>query len=134
LHGEAAAAPAVNVAATRSRQEAALRYVLSLAIYIAAGFAEIAGCFSFWLWLKEGRSPLYAIPGVTALVLFAGLLTRIDSETAGRAYAAYGGVYITASLLWLRLVEGRTPDRWEILGGLICLGGAGLILFAPRAG
>jgi len=111
-----------------------LRYVLTLAIYIAAGFAEIAGCFSFWLWLKEGRSPVYVIPGVAALVLFALLLTRIDSATAGRAYAAYGGVYITASLLWLRLVEGRTPDRWEMVGGLICLGGAGLILFAPRPG
>ncbi len=67
-------------------------------------------------------------------MVFALLLTRIDSDTAGRAYTAYGGVYITASLLWLRLVEGRMPDRWEILGGLICLGGAGLILFAPRAG
>jgi len=66
------------------------------------------------------------------LVLFAVLLTRIDSATAGRAYAAYGGVYITASLIWLRLVEGRTPDRWEILGAAIFLGGAGLILFAPQ--
>jgi small multidrug resistance family-3 protein len=110
-----------------------LRYALTLAIYIAAGFAEIAGCFSFWLWLKEGRSPVYVLPGVAALVLFALLLTRIDSATAGRAYAAYGGVYITASLLWLRLVEGRTPDRWEVVGGLICLCGAGLILFGPRA-
>ena len=111
-----------------------LRYLLSLAIYLAAGFAEIAGCFTFWLWLKAGRSPLWLLPGVALLVLFAGLLTRIDSATAGRAYAAYGGVYITASLLWLRLVEGRTPDRWEMVGALICLGGAGLILFAPRTG
>lgn len=112
--------------------ELALRYVLSLAIYVAAGFAEIAGCFSFWLWLKEGRSPVYLVPGVAALILFAVLLTRIDSATAGRAYAAYGGIYITTSLLWMRLMEGRTPDRWEIVGALICLGGAGLILFAPR--
>jgi small multidrug resistance family-3 protein len=60
-------------------------------------------------------------------------LTRIDSDTAGRAYAAYGGVYITASLIWLRLVEGRTPDRWELAGAAICLCGAAVILFAPRS-
>jgi small multidrug resistance family-3 protein len=124
--------PACGIPKTRPR-EPALRYVLSLAIYVAAGFAEIAGCFSFWLWLKEGRSPIYLIPGVASLILFAALLTRIDSATAGRAYAAYGGVYITTSLLWLRVVEGRTPDRWEVFGALICLGGAGLILLAPRA-
>jgi small multidrug resistance family-3 protein len=109
-----------------------LRYVLPLAIYVAAGFAEIAGCFAFWGWLRLGRSPLWIAPGVGSLVLFALLLTRIDSDTAGRAYAAYGGVYITASLVWLRLVEGRTPDRWEIAGAFVCLLGAGLILLGPR--
>jgi small multidrug resistance family-3 protein len=114
-------------------REAGLKYVLALGIYLAAGFAEIAGCFAFWSWLKLGRSPLWLVPGAASLMLFAWLLTRIDSDTAGRAYAAYGGVYITASLLWMRLVEGRSADRWELLGALICLGGAGVILFAPRS-
>ena len=109
-----------------------MRYLTPLAIYIAAGFAEIAGCFAFWGWLRLGRSPLFLFPGVILLVIFALLLTRIESDSAGRAYAAYGGVYITASLLWSRLVEGRTPDRWELLGAAICLCGAGLILFGPR--
>jgi small multidrug resistance family-3 protein len=112
---------------------APLRYLAPLGIYLLAGFAEIAGCFSFWAWLKLGRSPLWLAPGCAALVLFALLLTRIDSDTAGRAYAAYGGVYITASLIWLRLVEGRTPDRWELAGAAICLCGAAVILFAPRS-
>ncbi len=110
-----------------------MRYLLPLAIYVAAGFAEIAGCFAFWSWLRLGKSPLLLFPGVASLVIFALLLTHIDSESAGRAYAAYGGIYITASLIWLRLVEGRSPDRWEIIGALICLLGAGLILFGPRA-
>lgn len=104
----------------------------SLLIYIIAGFAEIAGCFAAWLWLKEGRSAWLLVPGLCSLALFALILTRIEAESAGRAYAAYGGVYITASLIWMRLVEGRTPDRWELLGAGICLAGAGLILFAPR--
>ncbi|MFT8464211.1 YnfA family protein [Acetobacter persici] len=101
-------------------------------IYLAAGFAEIAGCFAVWLWLKEGRSAWLLLPGLVSLILFAFLLTRIESDSAGRAYAAYGGVYITASLIWMRVVEGRMPDKWEILGALVCLAGASLILLAPR--
>ena len=114
------------------RTEAELRYILPFFIYLAAAFSEITGCFAFWSWLRLGRSPIWLIPGVASLMLFALLLTRIDSDTAGRAYAAYGGVYITASLLWMRLVEGRTPDRWEIVGALVCLAGACLILLSPR--
>jgi small multidrug resistance family-3 protein len=92
---------------------------------------EIAGCFAFWAWLKEGRSPLWTIPGVVALAGFAFLLTRIDSAHAGRAYAAYGGVYITASIAWLWIVEGQRPDRWDLVGMTVCLAGAAIIL-APR--
>jgi small multidrug resistance family-3 protein len=69
-----------------------------------------------------------------SLALFACLLTRIDSGAAGRAYAGYGGVYIAASLLWMWAVEGRAPDRWDVLGALICLCGAAVILFGRRAG
>lgn len=100
--------------------------------YALAALAEIAGCFSFWAWLRLDRSALWSIPGVAALVLFATLLTRIDSDFAGRAYAAYGGVYIAASILWLWVVEQRTPDRWDVAGAAICLGGAALILLGPR--
>ncbi len=67
------------------------------------------------------------------LGVFALLLTRIESIFAGRAYAAYGGVYIAASLVWLWAVEGQRPDRWDVLGASICLVGAVVILFGPRA-
>ena len=105
----------------------------SVAIYAAAALAEIAGCFAFWAWLRLGKSAWWTGPGVTALVLFAILLTRIDSSYAGRAYAAYGGVYIAASLAWLWVVEAQRPDRWDLLGAALCLIGAGVILFGPRA-
>ena len=105
----------------------------SLILYIAAAGAEIAGCFAFWARLKLGKSGLWLIPGVAALVLFAFLLTRIDSLFAGRAFAAYGGVYIAASLVWLWAVEGARPDRWDAIGAVICLIGAAVILFGPRA-
>ncbi len=105
----------------------------SFAFYVAAALAEIGGCFAFWAWLRLERSVLWVLPGVASLVLFAFLLTRIDSFYAGRAYAAYGGVYIAAALGWLWAVEGARPDRWDLIGVAICLVGAGIILFGPRA-
>ncbi|RUY20384.1 YnfA family protein [Mesorhizobium sp. M7A.F.Ca.US.001.04.1.1] len=101
--------------------------------FASAALAEIGGCFAFWVWLKQGKSILWLVPGVASLVLFGYLLTLIPSDYAGRAYAAYGGIYIGASLLWLWLVEGHRPDTWDITGGLIAILAALLILFAPRA-
>lgn len=101
-------------------------------VYLAAALAEIAGCFAFWAWLRLDRSALWLLPGVASLALFAWLLTHAPSDLAGRAYAAYGGVYIAASLCWLWLVESKAPDRWDLIGAGICLMGASLILFAPR--
>ncbi len=104
----------------------------SFLFYIAAAVAEIAGCFAFWAWLRLGKSMLWLVPGVASLVLFAFLLTRIDAVFAGRAYAAYGGVYIAASLAWIWMVEGGRPDRWDFAGAAICIVGAAVILLGPR--
>ena len=102
-------------------------------IYAAAALAEIAGCFAFWAWLKLERSPLWLAPGMLSLAAFAWLLTLIPSDAAGRAYAAYGGVYIAASILWLWLAEGQRPDRWDLTGLVVCLVGSAIILFPSRA-
>lgn len=83
----------------------------SFAAFVAAAFFEIAGCFAFWAWLRSGWPAWVAVPGVLSLVLFAVCLTRVDAAYAGRAYAAYGGIYIASSLAWLRGVEGIIPDR-----------------------
>ena len=104
----------------------------SFAYYIAAAFAEIAGSFAFWAWLRLGKSALWLIPGIALLALFAFLLTRVDAVFAGRAYAAYGGVYIASSLVWLWVFEGVRPDRWDLIGAAVCVLGAGLILLGPR--
>ena len=105
----------------------------SLGFYALAAAAEIAGCFSVWAWLKLGKSAWWLIPGAAALAFFAFALTRIESDFAGRAFAAYGGVYIAASLVWLWLIEGTRPDRWDLVGAAICLVGSAVILFGPRA-
>ncbi len=106
--------------------------VKSALLYPLAALAEIAGCFAFWAWLRLDRSPLWLVPGMAALALFAGALAFSPADAAGRAYAAYGGVYIVAALLWLWGVEGVRPDRWDAAGGALCLAGAAIILFAPR--
>lgn len=105
----------------------------TLAIFGLTAVLEIAGCFAFWTWARQGASALWLVPGVAALIGFAWLLTKIDAEFAGRAYAAYGGIYIVASLFWLYWAEGRMPDRWDIAGGAICLLGALVIIAGPRA-
>jgi small multidrug resistance family-3 protein len=89
---------------------------MAVLIYLGAALAEIAGCFAFWAWLKPGKSPLWLVPGVASLCLFAWALTLIDATHAARAFAAYGGVYILSALLWLWAVEGARPDRWDVLG------------------
>ncbi|MEH0198951.1 YnfA family protein [Caulobacter sp. CCNWLY153] len=102
-------------------------------VYVLAAICEIGGCFAFWAWLRLGRSALWTIPGVLALVAFAWLLTRVEAAAAGRAFAAYGGIYIVSSIVWMRTVEQVRPDRWDLIGMAVCLAGAAIILFGPRA-
>jgi len=101
-------------------------------VYAAAALTEIVGCFGFWLWLRQGRSPWVLVAAMSALGTFAWLLTLVETNVAGRAYASYGGVYVVASLAWLWLVEGVRPDRWDLAGGALCLAGATIIIFGPR--
>ena len=111
-----------------------LNLLPSIALYALAAFAEIAGCFAFWAWLRLDRLVLWLVPGVLSLGLFAWLLTKVEVEFAGRAYAAYGGIYIAASIAWLWAAEGQIPTRWDVVGGLFCLAGMAIILIAPMLG
>ena len=101
-------------------------------IYVGAALTEIAGCFAFWAWLRLGKPLWWLFPGILSLIVFAYLLTLVETHAAGRAYAAYGGIYIVASLVWLWGIEAVRPDRWDITGSVICLGGAAVILWGPR--
>lgn len=107
--------------------------IRAVAVYAAAALAEIAGCFAVWAVLRQGASALWLLPALAALAAFAWLLTLTESEAAGRAFAAYGGVYIAASLCWLWAAEGIRPDRWDMAGAALCLAGAAVILFGPRS-
>jgi small multidrug resistance family-3 protein len=105
----------------------------NLALFVVAAFFEIAGCFAFWLWLRRGVSISIATLGVTSLIGFAVTLTRVDSAFAGRAYAAYGGIYIASSLLWLWIVEHQRPSPTDLIGAGLAIAGALVIIgFAQR--
>lgn len=101
-------------------------------LLVITAIAEIAGCYAFWAWLRLDKSALWVIPGTLSLILFAYLLTKMDTTYAGRAYAAYGGVYIAASMTWMWLIEGARPDRWDGFGATLCVVGALIIIFGPR--
>ena len=106
--------------------------MLSLPVFALAALAEIAGCYAVWVWARQGASVLWLVPGLASLALFAYALSRVESDFAGRAFAANGGGYIVASLVWMWAAEGQRPDGWDLLGGAVCLAGAAILLFAPR--
>jgi small multidrug resistance family-3 protein len=102
--------------------------------YGLAALAEIAGCFAAWAVLRQGASAFWLLPGAVSLAVFAWALTWVEADAAGRAFAAYGGVYIAASLAWLWLVEGQAPSGWDLGGAALCLAGAGVILAGAARG
>jgi small multidrug resistance family-3 protein len=105
----------------------------TIPLFMLAAFAEIGGCFAFWAYLRLDRSALWLLPGMALLALFAWLLTQTELDFAGRAYAAYGGVYILSSLLWLWGVEGVRPNRWDLAGTGLAVLGAAVIVFGNAA-
>lgn len=100
--------------------------------YIAAALAEIGGCFAFWSWMHLGKPVWVLVPGMASLAFFGWVLTLVEAGSAGRAFAAYGGVYIVAAILWGWVVEGQAPDRWDLGGGALCLIGAAVIFGGSR--
>ncbi len=104
----------------------------SILFFILAAVCEIAGCFSFWVVFRQGKSFLWLLVGMLSLALFAYFLTKVETEFAGRAYAAYGGIYIAASIAWLWFIERQMPDKWDWIGMAVCLVGMFIILFGKR--
>jgi small multidrug resistance family-3 protein len=100
--------------------------------FIVAAACEIAGCYATWMWLRLGRSVWWLAPGTVSLIVFAVALTRVDAAFAGRAFAAYGGVYIASSLVWMAVVERTPPRATDLAGSLVCLAGAAIILYGAR--
>ncbi|HUA42278.1 MAG TPA: YnfA family protein [Streptosporangiaceae bacterium] len=105
----------------------------SVGLFIAAGLAEIGGGYLIWRWLRDGAPVLLGVVGAIVLVIYGIIPTLQRSPDFGRIYAAYGGVFVVASLLWGWGVDGSRPDRWEWTGAAVVLAGVGIIYFAPRS-
>ncbi len=101
-------------------------------LFVLAGIAEIGGGWLIWQWLREGRPWPWGLFGALVLVGYGVIVTFQQSGQFGRVYAAYGGIFIVLALLWGRAFDGFQPDRWDLLGALLALGGVAVILFGPR--
>jgi small multidrug resistance family-3 protein len=106
--------------------------VKTTALYLLTALAEIVGCYLPYLWLRQGASVWLLLPGALSLALFAWLLT-LHPAASGRVYAAYGGVYITVALLWLKWVDGVELGPADWIGALLALSGMAVIVSGWRA-
>jgi small multidrug resistance family-3 protein len=104
---------------------------MGFAIFFGAAIFEIFGCYLVWQAMRTGQLWLWA-PALIALALFAWLLTFTGTDSAGRAFAIYGGIYILASLIFTRVFEGVRLDQWDMIGAGLAIAGAAVIYFAPR--
>ena len=100
--------------------------------FFVAAFFEIAGCYAFWMWWRLDKGVLWLFPGILSLAVFAFFLSKVEVQFAGRAYAAYGGIYIISSLAWLSVMERTRPLLTDYIGVFLCVIGASIILFGPR--
>jgi small multidrug resistance family-3 protein len=104
----------------------------SVGLFIAAGLAEIGGGYLVWRWLRDGAPVFVGILGAAILVVYGVIPTLQKSDDFGRIYAAYGGVFVIASLLWGWGVDKKAPDRFDWTGAAVVLAGVAIIYFAPR--
>jgi small multidrug resistance family-3 protein len=106
--------------------------VRSVALFIAAGLAEIGGGYLIWRWLREGAPWPVGLAGGVILIAYGIIPTLQPSADFGRVYAAYGGVFVIMSLLWGWRVDGHRPDSYDWIGAAIVAVGVAIIVFAPR--
>jgi small multidrug resistance family-3 protein len=105
--------------------------IKTVLLFGATAIAEIVGCYLPYLWLQGRAGAWVMLPAALSLVVFVWLL-NLHPSAAGRTYAAYGCIYVAIALLWLWVVDGIRPDRWDVLGGTLALAGMAEIAFAPR--
>ncbi|GAA1499192.1 YnfA family protein [Paeniglutamicibacter kerguelensis] len=104
----------------------------SVLLFGVAAFLEIGGAWMIWQGVRENRGWLWIGAGAIALGLYGFVATLQPDANFGRILAAYGGVFVAGSLLWGVLVDGFRPDRWDVAGAIVALGGVALIMYGPR--
>lgn len=115
-----------------STQEPDVSVARVLVLFALAALAEIGGAWLIWQGARESRGVVWLGAGVVTLGAYGFLITLQDDNNFGRILAAYGGLFVAASLAWGIVVDGFRPDRWDYLGSAICLVGVAVIMLAPR--
>ena len=105
----------------------------SLLLFALAAVAEIGGAWLVWQGVRENKGLLWMGAGVIALGVYGFVATLQPNADFGRILAAYGGVFVAGSLAWGMVVDGFRPDRYDVVGALVCLVGVAVIMYAPRA-
>ena len=104
----------------------------SIVLFVLAALAEIGGCWLIWQGVREHRGAAFFGAGVLALGLYGFVATLQPDAQFGRILAAYGGVFVTGSLAWGMVADGYRPDRFDLIGAVLCLFGVAVIMYAPR--
>ena len=104
----------------------------SIVLFIVAALFEIGGAWLVWQGWREHRGLWFIAAGVVALGAYGFVATFQPDPNFGRILAAYGGVFVAGSLAWGMIVDKFRPDRYDIVGALICLAGVAVIMYAPR--
>lgn len=110
----------------------AMDTVRSILLFVVAAVAEIGGAWLVWQGVREHRGLLFVGAGVIALGLYGFVATLQPDPNFGRILAAYGGVFVAGSLAWGMAMDGFQPDRYDLVGALVCLIGVAVIMYAPR--
>jgi small multidrug resistance family-3 protein len=105
--------------------------IRSIALFIVAGLFEIGGGYLVWQWWRNGAAFVLGIIGGFVLFLY-GIVPTYQPAHFGRVYAAYGGWFVVLSIAWGWIVDRMAPDRFDILGGAVCLAGVAIIMYSPR--
>lgn len=109
-----------------------MEVVRSVGLFVLAALAEIGGAWMVWQGVREHRGLLWVGAGVVALGLYGFVATFQPDAHFGRILAAYGGVFVAGSLAWGMVLDGFRPDRYDVVGALVCLLGVAVIMYAPR--
>lgn len=109
------------------------RLLLVGALFVLAGLCEIGGGYLVWGWMRDHRPLAWALVGALVLALYGVVAALQPIPEFGRVYAAYGGIFIALALAWGVLVDGFRPDRYDLLGALICIAGV-IVMVAPNRG
>lgn len=104
----------------------------SVALFLVAALFEIGGAWLVWQGVREHRGWIWIGAGVIALGVYGFVATLQPDAHFGRILAAYGGVFVAGSLLWGMAFDGYRPDRFDVIGALICLAGMAVIMYARR--